>query len=58
MVRSINSKIYTSYCFYCNKMTNTLNKKKVLINNKYRFKGNCEECKRLKIDLDNLGHWD
>ena len=59
MVISIATIIYTTYCFFCEKMTETLNIKKERRKdrNSFVYKGICEECKRLKCDLDRNGHW-
>ena len=60
MVRSISTIIYKTYCFMCVKMTETINIKRVRRENSHRFiyKGICEECKSLKVDLDRNGHWE
>ena len=60
MVISIATKIYTTYCFFCEKMTETLNIKRERRKdrNSFVYKGICEECKRLKVDLDRNGHWE
>ena len=58
MVRSISTKIYKTYCFTCKEMTQTLNIKRFRYRGKFLFKGNCEECKRLKVDRGDLGYWE
>ena len=58
MVRSLSTKIYTTYCFMCEKMTQTLNKKRIEHKGKYKFKGVCEGCKNIKVDTDDLGYYE
>ena len=42
MVRSISTLIYTTYCFMCEKMTKTLNKKRIKHKGRFMYEGVCE----------------
>ena len=54
MVISISTKITKSYCFNCDKMTETKDKKQEKWKQWYILKGICEVCNTNKVEKEGL----
>ena len=47
-IKTVNDFLKT-YCFFCGKMTQTKNKRKEDLKEYQILKGECEECKKIKV---------
>ena len=52
MIRSISTTFNKTYCFTCEKTTETINEKKEEWKGRYILKGNCKVCNALKVSMN------
>ena len=54
-IKTIND-FFKTYCFLCDKPTQTKNKRKEDLKEYQIFKGECEECNKIKISKKNINN--